>query len=178
MTNLQADTKLAIDLEKKGYEFYRSAAAQTSNRLAASTLTGLAEREMVHIQRIMEFYQNLSGEKTISSDWLARVETPPTKAELIKPILDHLRDGLNRKFETSDDIKKAYLAAEGLERDSYTLYDKIAKENQQDELTFKFYSALAAEEKDHYSILEDTLLYLENPGEWFHRQEHWIVEGG
>jgi len=178
MTNLQADTKLAIDLEKKGYEFYRAAAAQTNNKLAASTLNGLAEREMVHIQRVMEFYQNLSGEKSLASDWLARVQTPPTKAELLRPIIEHLKQGLDRKFETTEDIKKAYLVAEGLERDSYTLYDKVAKENRNDELTFKFYSALAQEEKEHYSILEETLLYLENPGEWFHRQERWIVEGG
>ncbi len=49
MNDLIADTKIAIELEKKGYDFYTKTAAKTSNPLAASTLNGLAEREMVHL---------------------------------------------------------------------------------------------------------------------------------
>ena len=176
MNDILADTKMAIELEKKGYDFYTKTAAKTSNPLAASTLNGLAQRELDHLQKIKEFYQNLTGEKKLSSDWLKSVDVPPRKEELLKTILNKLKGSLEKKFETEKDINEAYKIAEGLEKDTYTLYDKISKESS-DETAKKFYAALALEEREHYAILEDTLQYLNNPGDWFKKEERWIVEG-
>jgi rubrerythrin len=176
MNDILADTKLAIELEKKGFDFYTQTAAKTSNPLAASTLTGLAEREILHLNKVKEFYQKLTGEKELASDWLKGIDVPPKREELLRPILQKLKDILNKPFETRKDIEEAYKIAEGLERDSYNLYDKISKESQ-DDIARKFYAALAIEEKEHYAILEDTLQYLNNPGDWFKKEERWIVEG-
>lgn len=174
--NLIADTKLAIELEKKGYDFYATTAKRSNNPLAVSTLNGLAERELLHIERITQFYQDLTGEKSLPADWLKNVEVPPTKLELIKPILHKLEISLNQKFESEKSIEEAYAVAKGLERDSYSLYDRIAAEST-DETTRKFFSSLAKEEKEHFAILEETLQYLDNPGEWYRKAERWIVEG-
>lgn len=176
MNNLLSDTKLAIELEKKGYDFYTKTASKTTNPLAASTLSGLAERELDHIEKITEFYKNLTGEEKLSNDWLRSVDIPPKKEELLKPILIKLKGSLGKKFETQEDINEAYKIAEGLERDSYNLYDKISNESS-DNTAKRFYAALAQEEREHYSILEETLQYLNNPGDWFKQQERWIVEG-
>lgn len=176
MSDLLADTKLAIELEEKGYDFYHQAAAKTTNPLAASTLSSLAERERDHMIKITQFYTNLTGEKTLDPNWLMTVNVPPSKEELLQPILKKLKVELNRKFETENDINEIYKVAEDLERDSFNLYEKIAKETT-DETAKKFYTALAQEEREHYAILEDTLLYLNNPGDWFKKEERWIVEG-
>jgi len=176
MSDLKAETKLAIELEKKGYEFYAQSAKKTKNQLAASVLASLAERENLHIERITEFYQNLTGEKQLPGDWLSRVEVAPSRADLLKPILMRLKNELDRKAEANGDVNAVYSVAEGLERDSYTLYEKLAAENS-DKLPNKFYSALAQEEREHYSILDETLLYLNDPGEWYRLKERWIVEG-
>jgi rubrerythrin len=176
MNDILADTKLAIELEKKGYDFYTKTAAKTSNPLASSTLNGLAERELLHLDKIREFYQNLTGEKKLAGDWLRQVEVPPRKEELLKPILQKLKASLDKKFETQKEIEEAYKIAEGLERDTYTLYDKISR-GSSEEIARKFYAALAQEERDHYAILEETLQYLNNPGDWFKKEERWIVEG-
>ena len=176
MNDILADTKLAIELEKKGFDFYTQTAAKTANPLAASTLDGLAQRELDHIEKINEFYKNLTGGKKLGGDWLESVDIPPRKEELLKPILNKLKGSLEKKFETEKDIKEAYKIAEGFEQESYTLYDKISKESS-DETAKKFYAALAQEERDHYAILEDTLQYLDNPGDWFKKEERWIVEG-
>ena len=176
MNDLIADTKLAIELEKKGYDFYIQTATKTNNPLAQSTLTSLADRETEHLNKITEFYKNLTGEQKLKSDWLKGVEVPPKKEELLRPILQKLKQSLDKKFETEKDINDAYKVAEGLERDSYNLYEKISKENE-DEVTKKFYAALAEEEKEHYAILEETLEYLNNPGDWFKKEERWIIEG-
>ena len=176
MNDLIADTKLAIELEKKGYDFYTRTAEKTKNPLASSTLSGLAERELEHLNKVREFYQNLTGEKKLAGDWLKGVELPPRKEELLRPILMKLKESLNKKFESEKDINEAYKIAEGLERDSYNLYDRIARESS-DETARKFYSALALEEREHYAILEETLQYLNSPGDWFKKEERWIVEG-
>ncbi|NQT29530.1 MAG: ferritin family protein [Candidatus Saganbacteria bacterium] len=176
MNDLIADTKAAIELEKKGYDFYTQTAAKTTNPLAISTLTGLAERELEHLEKIKEFYENLTGVQKLPSDWLKGVEVPPSKKELLKGITQKLKESLEMKFESERDINEAYKIAEGLERDSYNLYDKISK-NSSDEIAKKFFAALAQEEKEHYDILEDTLQYLNRPGDWFREQERWILEG-
>jgi rubrerythrin len=176
MNDLISDTKLAIELEKKGYKFYSETADKTDNPLVISTFKSLAERERLHIERIYEFYQNLTGEKILKSDWLKEVEVPPSRQELLKPILEKLEKNLDKKFETREDINEAYKIAEGLERDSFTLYEKIAEESV-DETAKKFYSALAKEEREHYAILDETLQYLNHPADWFRKEERWIVEG-
>ncbi|MFH1386760.1 MAG: ferritin family protein [bacterium] len=177
MIDLITETKLAIELEKKGYDLYFKVAAKTSNPLAASTMSSLADRELLHIERIRSFYLDMTGEKKLPSDWLKGVEVSPTKEELLLPIFNKLKLNLNKKFETQADISESYVIAEGLERDSYHLYDKLSK-GSTNEIAKKFFAALAIEEREHYSILEDTLLYLNDPGEWYRLQERWIVEGG
>ena len=176
MENLISDTKLSIELEKKGYSFYTKTAAKTKNPLASSTLISLGQRELEHIEKIEEFYQALTGNKQLAEKWLKPMFIPPDKKALLRPILAKLKESLNKKFETEKDINDAYLIAEGLERDSFTLYDKIAKESR-NEVAKKFYAALAQEEREHFAILDETLQYLNTPGDWFKKQERWIVEG-
>lgn len=176
MKDLIADTKLALELENKGYDFYAQTAAKTNNPLAASTLQSLADRELVHIEKIKEFYQQLTSEKKLPSDWLKNVEVSPKKEELLRPILLKLKASLDKEFKTEQDINEAYKIAEGLETDSYNLYSRITKESQ-DKITKKFFAALAKEEQEHYEILDDTLQYLNNPSDWFKKEERWIVEG-
>ena len=176
MNDIIEDVKLSIELEKKGYDFYTKTAAKTSNPLAVSTLNSLAEREIEHLNKIREFYQDITGEKKLRGDWLKNVSVPPSKKDLLKPILNNLKASLDKKFETDKDINEAYKIAEGLERDSYTLYDKISKKSS-DETAKKFYAALAEEEREHYAILDETLKYLDHPGEWYREQERWLVEG-
>jgi rubrerythrin len=174
--DIKADVKLSIELEEKGYAFYSETAKKTANPLAAATLASLAEREMEHINRINEFYRSLTGEQPLIDNWLLTVEVPPSRAELLQPILSRLKSGLNKRFETTADINEAYQIAEGLERDSFTLYDKIAAESS-DPTAGKFFAALAREEREHYAILDETLQYLNHPADWFRQQERWIVEG-
>lgn len=176
-SQLLSDTKLAIELENKGYEMYSQTEAKMSNPLAKDVFSSLAQRELIHLGRVKEFYKSLTGETTLKSEWLDEVSIPPTKRELLKAITDKLKNNLSKKITSQGDVNEAYLVAEGLERDSFELYEKISKESA-DVLAKKFYAALAMEEREHYDILDETQLYLNDPQEWFRRQEKWIVEGG
>ncbi len=176
MDQLMKDTKLALDMEKEGYKFYCETAKKTNNPLAKSTMESLAQRELEHAKYIAELFQELSGEKKLPANWAEKVEVAPDKKALLKPILQKLKSALNRKFETTDQINKAYEIAEGLEKDGYHLYEKIARESQ-DEKAQKLFLALAQEEREHFAILDETMKYLNTPGDWFKDQERWIIEG-
>lgn len=175
MNDILADAKLAIEMEKKGYEFYTKSAEKSKNELLKSTLNSLAEREIIHIKKIKELYQSLSGEKP-KGDWLRDIFVPPQKAELLKTILNKLKDNLDKQAETNVDEKEIYETAKGLEKDGFGFYNKIAKENP-DEDVKKFFAGLAEEENEHFAILDETVKYLENPGDWFKDKERWILEG-
>lgn len=176
MDQFMKDAKLALDMEKEGYKFYCETAQKTNNPLAKATFEGLAKREQEHAKRIKELSQEISGEKKLPGNWLKEVEVAPDKKALLKPILQKLKSALNQKFETTEEINKAYEIAKGLEKDGYNLYDKIAREAE-DEKGQKLFLALAQEEREHFSILDETLQYLNTPGDWFKDKERWIVEG-
>ena len=173
MSSILENTKMAIELEEKGYEFYIQTANNTSNQLARSTLTSLAERELLHKEKIVELFDALSKKSGIKAD---HSHVNPGKKELLMPILAKLKASLGKTFKTTEDINEAYKIAEGLEKDSFMLYEKIANEST-DSMIKQFYLSLAAEEKDNYAILDETLEYLNNPGEWYRLKERWIVEG-
>lgn len=173
MNKLIEDVKMSLELEEKGYRFYTETSKRTKNPLAIATLDSLAARELFHKERVKRLYEKLTGNSTadISIDGIN-----PSRAELLRPILEKLKGKLEAPIETIEEINKAYIIAEGLERDSFTLYKKIAGENADTKIKV-FFNALAAEEEEHYAILDETLEYLNNPGDWYRKQEHWIVEG-
>ncbi len=175
MNDILADAKLAVEMEKKGYEFYTKSAKKSSNELLKSTLNSLAEREIIHINKIRALYQSLSGEKP-KGDWLKDVFVPPQKAELLKTILNKLKDNLDKQIEIKTDESEIYETAKGLEKDGFDFYNKISKDNP-DKNVKEFFANLAEEENEHFAILDETVKYLQNPGDWFKDQEHWILEG-
>ena len=168
MENLSEALRAAIDMEKKGYELYMSAAEKTSNKLGRETLEAIAVKELDHIAAIQKF----------SSDINAAIGTinPAPKKDYVKPIMDALRAELEVKVKPDSDLEKAYEVAMGLEKDSYALYEKLAGKAE-DPQAKKFFEFLMGEENIHYELLQETLEYLNNPGDWFKEQERWMVEG-
>lgn len=178
MDNLIDEAKLAIELEKKGYELYAKVASVTPNPLLKTVFLSLADRETLHMERVKEIYQHLTGEKKLSNDWLKAAGISSEKGALLKPMLQKLSKSLNFKADKKQEENntKAYTIAKNLEKNSHALYSEMAKEAK-DELTRSFFTALAKEESEHFVILDETLQYLNNPAEWFKKEERWIVEG-
>ena len=63
------------------------------------------------------------------------------------------------------------------EKNSYDFYDRQSRAATSD-AEREFYTALAAEEKEHQLILFDYWEYLSNPAGWFLRKEHQSLDGG
>jgi len=169
MDDLQKALNTALIMEKTGYDLYMKAAGRTQNKLGKSTLEAIAAKELDHIKAIEEFAQkNLN--KAIESI------RPKSKKEYIKPIMDKLSKYLDENITEDSDLEKAYKAAMGLEKGTYSFYKDLAARSG-DAQAKQFFEFLMGEENTHYELLNETLEYLNHPANWYREQEKWIVEG-
>ncbi len=175
MSDILDALKMAVEMEKKGFDIYMKAASKTNNDLGRSTLEAIAAKELDHIKAIEEFSEKI-GAKAMSLDKAISLINVKNKKDYILPIMEKLRSALDAKIKADSDLEKAYEVAMKLEKDSYNLYKKLAGESGEPQAK-KFFEFLMGEEKTHYELLEETLQYLNNPGDWFAEQERWIVEG-
>jgi rubrerythrin len=175
MKDISQDLKIALDLEKNGYNVYMKAAAATSNALGKATLTAIAEKELDHIKAIEEFSGKISS-ASLDFDRAIKDINPKDKADYIRPVMAKLKQELKAQVKPDSDLEKAYKIAMGLEKDSFNLYKKLAggSDNPQEK---KFFEFLMGEENTHFELLEETLQYLNKPADWFKDKERWIVEG-
>ncbi|MBU0573366.1 MAG: ferritin family protein [Candidatus Margulisiibacteriota bacterium] len=177
MADIRSDTKMAIQLEQEGYDIYVNAAAKTTNALARTTFLGIAEREKTHIERIKRLYADLLGD-TVNSKWIDEVSGNIDKGAIIRPILVNLKDNLDRQGDQiKQDFSKIYDLALTLEKNTYDLYKRLSEDPKNEEEIRKFYAALAQEETLHFQIFQETLKYLNNPEDFYHLEERWIIEG-
>lgn len=175
MENLQNAVNISLAMEKKGYDLYMNVAKKTSNKLGKETLEAIAAKELDHIEAIKEFNKKILGEAPDLGKAIEAIK-PKDKKAYILPIMDKLRSELDMKVKVDSDLEKAYEVAMGLERETYDFYKKLASEAS-DPQTKKFFEFLMGEENTHYELLQDTLEYLNRPGDWFKEKERWIVEG-
>jgi len=176
MNNILEALNMAIDMEKKGYDIYRQAAGKTANKLGKSTLEAIAAKELDHIKAIEEFSERI-GAKAPNLDKAISLINVKEKKNYILPIMEKLKTELETKIKADSDLKKAYKVAMGLEKETYNFYKKLSNEASEPQ-TKKFFEFLMGEENTHYELLQETLEYLERPGDWFREKERWIVEGG
>jgi rubrerythrin len=167
--------KIALDVEKKGYRLYMEAAAKTKNKLGRATLEAIAAKEIDHIKNIENYCQQ-SEEALEKTRKNVREIKHRDKIDYVRSILEKIGAQLEEKIKADADLVETYRVAMELERESYNFYQKLKEEA--DEAGVKeFLEFLMKEENNHYEILQETLEYLDHPGDWFREQERWIVEG-
>ncbi|MEM2954789.1 MAG: ferritin family protein [Candidatus Nanoarchaeia archaeon] len=176
MNNIKDALKMAIDLEKKGYDIYKRAAEKTNNKLGKLTLEAIAEKELDHIKAI-EKYMNSIGIDISGVNQAISLINIKDKKDYIIPIMENLKVGLGAISKEDTTLEETYKVAMQLERDSFSLYKRLANQAE-DESSRRFFEFLMKEEDTHYEILQETLDYLNHPADWFKNNERWIVEGG
>jgi rubrerythrin len=96
--------------------------------------------------------------------------------ESIKTVFSELKDDMMKRVEALEDEKEAISIALKMEKEGYDFYKKsagIAETPKEKEL----FERLADEENEHYSILNETLSFLDNTGHWYMYEERGIIEG-
>lgn len=150
---------LALDVERKGADFYISLASKTKQPLAKKLFYSLAKQEINHMERIEELFSEF--EPTTGPSYPRSIE------EEIKGLFDKLsKAALKGKLDNIEGYKKAL----ELEQESYDLYEDLAQKAKT-EREKEFFEALMAEEKEHYVALQNVHNFLTDSEQWFHIDE-------
>jgi len=163
--------QIAIQMEIDGKEYYLKASQESSNEMGKKLLQSLAAEEDIHRQKFEEIYNAIRSKKAwpetdFQHDGGKRLRTLFAKA--IKEI------GSNVKAPATE--LDAVQTAMGMENKTYDFYTNQGKGATSD-AERDFYQTLAAEEREHHSVLLDYYEYLKDPAGWFVKKEHPSLDG-
>lgn len=154
--------KGALDLEKKGHDYYMDIASKADNPLTQSVFFSLAAQEFIHMQRIRQLYEGQPQSEGVPS--IARGEME----KQVREIFD--RFTAEKREAWAMDNAAAYEYAIELERDSAAMYDKMSHDSINPGEA-EFFQSLRAEENEHLAALENVSAYLGDTGNWFADEE-------
>ncbi|MBD3272286.1 MAG: hypothetical protein GF384_07095 [Elusimicrobia bacterium] len=169
MKSLKDIVGMALKTEEEGAKFYRETARKARNPLVTATFEFLAHEEDEHIKIFREYAET---EKVVDPDTLSH---PHINArDGIKKIFDRTsKQNIQHMAEKDVDRTEAYKAALAMEQKSYDLYKSTLDEATGDKEK-KVLQFLCDQENKHYRILDDSKEFLDNPGDWFQKEERWM----
>lgn len=145
------EIKIALQLERDGYKYYKKAAELCKNSYGKKMFEKLARDEIQHLEKFKEIAQKIFGKIEEGEgkhlDIFEKIDFSTKAGEYAS--LDHAI-----KFE-----ERAYE------------YFKKAAENAKDTKIKKLFEEIAEEEKMHMELLEAERGYLHKSGIWFDYQE-------
>ncbi len=160
----------AIEMEEKGYAFFKDSASKAADSFAKEVFDFLAGEELKHIEAIKIFYGGYIQGNTIMTDSLIEGMKSSLSAAL-----DQLYKHLGEKVPVAGSELDVYNFAMDFERKGEAFYKK-AEAEAVDPNARKLYGFLIGEERRHFKIVESCLSYFENPAEFFHQREKWHME--
>jgi len=162
----------ALEMEEKGYKFYKDAAKKSRNNMTTRTFDFLADNETLHIEAIKNFYNTLKKGKSPS------IKLKDVKDKRIEDldIFSKSISALKEKVKTVDDDKKAYEFAMEFENNGYKYYEDTLKEAKGEEL-INLLKFLLKEESKHYDLLMNAYTYLTDSHNWFMYEEGSFPQG-
>lgn len=173
--NLNESLAMALGMEREGYAIYMEAAKKTKNKLGKATFEAVAAKEIYHIKAIEDFIKGVADKKITLKEDLEHIRLTG-KIDYIQEIMGELKSEIAAKVQPDSDLNKAYQVALKLETNSYDLYKKLYAEAKEP-LVKELFHFLMQQENIHFELFQETLEYLDHPGDWFREQERWIIEG-
>jgi rubrerythrin len=155
----------AVKMETDAMKFYHEAAQRTSHPFAKRMFEGFIKDENRHLKMLNEILKGLD----------LKIEKVRPKSE-IKTVFSELKEQMMSRVSASTDEMEAVKVALDFEAKGYEFYRKAAADASDDKEK-KLLSALADEEQEHYSILQNTYSFLKDTGNWFMWEEQGILEG-
>lgn len=171
---LEETLKKALEIEEKGYKFYKDAGEKTKNDITKKTFSFLADQEILHIENIKNFYNTLRQKGTFPSFSLSDLKG---KRDSELSIFSKSIEELNEKIKPSDDDKKACEFAMEFENNGYNYYRDMLKKAKDENLK-KLLNFLLEEESSHYDSINSLYVYLTDSHNWFMYEEGSFPQGG
>ncbi len=161
--------QLALKMERDGRNFFLEAKEKASHSLAKKTFQSLADWELEHMKIIERFHVSLKNR----DKWESVQGLQLKKGEAIrafKTIFEELREEIDRTVPADADDLETYRMAIGIEDKLASFYQKLAREAANEGAKL-FYEFMVDQEREHHRILDNSLQLLENPAQWFEREE-------
>jgi len=160
---------MAIQMEMDGIKFYSDLAAKTLHPMGKAMFKSFVEDEKLHAKRLRALLSN--QDETIQ----AKDKSAVSPRERLVTIFRTMGEELKKKVNVNTNDIEAVKLAMGIEEKGIKFYEQAAKEtrDKKDSETYRF---LAGEEKTHFSILKNTLEYLENNELWEAESEGRIYD--
>lgn len=163
----------ALEMEEKGFEFYRKAKDECGSDAAREVFHTLMKDEVLHVKRIKAIYAGLDGGGKWNDEWKAfRVE----HGDLSRMFQSIARKHGSNIETTAGDVEAVDVGIdfEGRAVEFYSQQLSLAGEP----LETKFIEEMIAEERSHHAALTDMKLYLTDPAAWFAGAERSGMDGG
>ena len=139
----------ALDMEEKGYNFYKEKSGKSKNDITRKTFSWLADNEILHIESIKKFCDTLKEKGEFPSAELGDIKNK--RAEDLNIFSRSLAE-LKEKIKPADDDRKACEFAMEFENNGYKYYEKLLKKTK-DENLIKLLEFLLGEESKHYESI-------------------------
>ena len=170
MNDALKDVKsIALQMEMDGIKFYNDLANKTLHPMGKAMFKSFVEDEKSHAKRLRAL---LSVRKEKNQTKEKSVVSP---RERLITIFQKLGEELKKKVSTTTNDIEAVKLAMGLEEKGIEFYEQAAKETS-DEKDCETYRFLAGEETAHFSILKNTLEFLEKTEMWEAENEGRIYD--
>lgn len=163
----------ALEMEKKGYQFYKDTAQKSRNGITRKTFAFLAENEVFHIENIKVFYESLQKKGDLPALALEKVDAARSQGlQIFSKDLSAWKERINPNFSDKD----AYEFAMEFEKEGYAYYEDLlqAADNENLKTLLRF---LLAEENKHYDLLMKAYAYLTDTQNWFMYEEESFPQG-
>jgi rubrerythrin len=157
----------AAQMEKDGRAFYLEAAGKATNPAVREVLEHLAADELKHIEWIDEVLGPHDAGKEARGGAYDRLK------HVFKEMPAEDRDKVMASESDLDPLRKA-LEFENRAVKAYAQWAEELSEADVREMCIK----LVEVEKFHAELIDNTILFLENPAEYFQKEEGWMLDGG
>ncbi len=171
---IQDIVKFALQLEQDGLKMYREFAGQSKDPFGKKTFEGLAEDEQEHLELLQRVYDKC-GVKEVE-EIVERSKYEPIR-QRFKTIFQEAGEEARQRTSADPTDTNAMKVALDFEKRGYNLYSEAEKKAKGD-MERTAFKHLALMEKYHFDLLQETLEYLDDTGNWHMKNEHWMFEGG
>lgn len=160
---------IALQMEMDGIKFYSDLASKTLHPMGKAMFRSFVEDEKSHLKRLRSL---LSVRK--ENDQIKEKDAVHPKERLIT-VFRKMGEELKRKVTMNTNDIEAVKLAMGLEEKGIEFYEQASREAS-DVKDSEIYRFLAGEEKTHFSILKNTLEFLEKTELWEAENEGRIYD--
>ena len=166
---LKQALQTALDFEKTGHSIYEGAANKTKNPIVEKTFRYLASQELIHIEEIQMYIENLDNG--------LHVNLKGDKLEDTQQFFNTNVITFKGKTDLSDDDIKAHERGLELEGGAYDFYKEQYQKSDKPEIK-KLFEWLMMQENAHYELIRKAYDYIKNPIGFYTEEEKWIADGG